>query len=432
MAPDRARPRVNGLLNAVHHGPCAGHPIATIANYCFSVCSAQGLLGPAQVGTKVPIPPESHVRPLSDGFHTKEILMKKLLLSTAVFAAGLAASTSAMADYTFAVFGDWPYNQNLLTNANLLVNSVNADPDVKLVLHVGDIHSGSMPCTSAGILPPISNSNPGWNQGIYFQFQQFQDPVVYTPGDNEWTDCHKSKEGSSGDPLKELASVRSLFFARPGRTLGGHDRAIQTQATSYDPAYPADAQFVENTMWENAKVVFVTVNMPGSNNDTMPWTGIFSNPTAQSEEVSTRTDADIRWIEAAFSKAESEQARGVVVALQADMWDLSALQPGGDGLSAYTPFVQKLADLSTQFGRPVLLLNGDSHLFETDQPLADPTSPTGVIHGTQAVPNLARVTVQGSTNAPAEWLRLTIHAKGSQLFSWQNVAYCANPSGSCQ
>ena len=31
-----------------------------------------------------------------------------------------------------------------------------------------------------------------------------------------------------------------------------------------------------------------------------------------------------------------------------------------------------------------------------------------MIHGTQAVPNLTRITVQGSTNAPAEWLRLTI------------------------
>ena len=368
--------------------------------------------------------------------------MKALFLSLAVLGVCCAAATSAMADdrgnsdsgrpLTVAVFGDWPYNQNLLDNAPLLINSVNADRDVSLVIHVGDIHSGSMACTSAGILPPISTSNPGWNQGIYYQFQQFKDPLVYTPGDNEWTDCHKSKEKSSGNPLSELASVRSLFFARPGHTLGMNEKIVSTQSGKYDPAYPADAQFVENVMWEKSGVVFVTVNLPGSNNDTLPWSGSFTNPGAQMQEVSERTDADIRWLQAAFDQARDNHAKAVIIALQADMWDLSALQPGGDGLDKYTPFVQKLADLSIQFGRPVLLLNGDSHLYETGQPLADPTSATGKIHGTQAVANLTRITVQGSTNAPAEWLKLTIDPRRHEIFSWENIPYCNDPLSSCQ
>ena len=64
----------------------------------------------------------------------------------------------------------------------------------------------------------------------------------------------------------------------------------------------------------------------------------------------------------------------------------------------YTDFVRRLAELCLHFGRPVLLINGDSHLFEADRPLADPNSTTGLIHGTPAVPNLTRITVQGSTN----------------------------------
>ena len=154
-------------------------------------------------------------------------------------------------------------------------SSVNSDPAVSLVIHVGDIHSGSMPCTSAGILPPIPASNPGWNQAVYSQFQRFNAPVVYIPGDNEWSDCHKSKEKSSGDPLSELASVRSLFFARLGYTLGVHDKGVRTQARSFDPAFPADAQFVENVMWQQSRV-FVALNLLGSNNDTVPWTGVFA------------------------------------------------------------------------------------------------------------------------------------------------------------
>ena len=84
------------------------------------------------------------------------------------------------------------------------------------------------------------------------------------------------------------------------------------------------------------------------------------------------------------------------------------------------------------FGRPVLLLNGDSHLFEADQPLANPNSPTGQVHNTQAVKNLTRITVQGSTNAPAEWLRLSIGSNPSNPFSWENVSYCTDPTTSCQ
>lgn len=369
--------------------------------------------------------------------------MKPFLISTLLLVAGCTTNYSALADdkhsddengrpLTLAVFGDWPYNQNLLDNAALLTKSVNADTQVSLVLHVGDIHSGSMPCTSAGILPPIASANPGWNQNIYYHFQHFNDPVVYTPGDNEWTDCHKSKEKSSGDPLKELASVRSLFFAKPGYTLGVHERKVLSQAERYNSAYPADAQFVENVMWEDSRIVFVTINMPGSNNDTLAWSGSFANPTAQLKEMTERTDADMRWLETAFNAAEDKHAKAVVVALQADMFDPAAIAAGGDGLNAYSPFVQKLADLSTRFGRPVLLLNGDSHVYGADHPLADPSSATGLIHHTQAVPNLTRITVQGSTNAPAEWLKLTIDPRKQQVFSWENVAYCKDPLSSCQ
>ena len=370
--------------------------------------------------------------------------MKKLLLSTALLAAGFVTATSATAlDFdhngagpnkplTIAVFGDWPYNQNLLDNAPLLINSINSDNRVSLVLHVGDIHSGSMVCTSADILPPIAASNPGWNQKIYFQFQQINKPVVYTPGDNEWTDCHKTKEKNSGDPLKELASVRSLFFAKPGVTLGLNEKEVWSQAKYFDPAYPADAQFVENVMWKDGDTVFVTLNMPGSNNDTLSWSNPFSNQTAQDAEVAERTGADIRWLQMAFKAAERTHAKAMLIGLQADMWDPAALVPGGDGLNAYTPFVQKLADLALDFGRPVLLLNGDSHVYGSDQPLADPHSATGMIHGTQAVPNLTRITVQGSTSAPAEWLRLTIDTRKSQVFTWQNVPYCKDPLTSCQ
>jgi hypothetical protein len=373
--------------------------------------------------------------------------MKNILFRSVVVSACMASLCTHASDLsqgeseanrpvTVAVFGDWPYSQNLLNNAHLLTNSVNADHDVSLVIHVGDIHSGSMPCTSAGILPALSSANPGWNQAIYYQFQQFDDPVVYIPGDNEWADCHKSKELSSGAPLKELASVRSLFFAKPGVTLGRNERTVWSQADYYDQNYPADSQFVENVMWQSHDVVFVTFNIPGgSNDDLSPWSGNFADPTAQAQEKTERSAANLRWLNAAFDLAQRAHAKAVVVAEQADLWDPEAVATGGAGLDQYTPFVQQLANRTVAFKRPVLVLNGDTHLYEADYPLADPNSATGLIHKTQAVTNLTRIVVQGSTNAPAEWLKLTIdpRKKGNDIFSWQNVAYCSNPATtSCQ
>jgi hypothetical protein len=341
---------------------------------------------------------------------------------------GTPANSSAN-KVSVAVFGDWPYSQALLDAAPTLIGSVNGDPQVRLVIHVGDIHSGSMPCTGAGweslpagSLPASAASAPDWDLGIYDLFQQFKDPVIYTPGDNEWTDCHKKKEFYSGAPLAELATVRRVFFGVPGVTLG-KEKTVVSQANAFDPSHPDDAQFVENVMFEESRVVFVTLNVPGSDDDGLAWTAPFTDEAARKAEKAARDAANLRWLDAAFDQAEADGAAGVVIAIQANMWDPEAIAAGGDGLDQYTPFVSRLAARSVEFGKPVLLLNGDSHVYMADQPLADPTSDTGVIHGTGAVSNLWRITVQGSTNTPWEWLKLTIDPKDPGVFSWTNVVY---------
>jgi len=369
---------------------------------------------------------------------------KSLRLVTMCAVGSLLCTSAALAaqpstPLTVAVFGDWPYSSDLKNHAPLLYNSVNNDPDVSLVIHVGDIHSGSMPCTGAGLSPIPAGAVPGYNQAVFDIFQQFADPVVYTPGDNEWTDCHKTKESASGYPLNELAVVRSLFFPKPGYTIGGVKKEVKSQAQEFE--VPSDAQFVENVMWTQSNVVFVTLNIPGSNNDGLPWCGgkqsngnlcstpptSFINEAARLQEVTDRNAANLRWLDRAFQTAQSKKAGAVVIVIQADMWDPAAVpsdtNKGADGLDGYTAFVHALADHAVAFGGPVLLLNGDSHLYMTDNPLADPQSSTGVIHNTQAVANLTRITVQGSTNVPNEWLKLTINPTAQNVFTTQNVCY---------
>jgi hypothetical protein len=230
-----------------------------------------------------------------------------------------------------------------------------------------------------------------------------------------------------------LASLRTLFFAKPGKTLGMTEKTVYSQATYFDPSYPDDAQFVENVMWSDKKVVFVTFNMPGgSNNDLAQWTAPFTNDTAQTHERTVRSAANIRWLQTAFKYADRTNAKAMVIALQADMWDPEALPAvGGAGLDQYTPFVHELATQTNLFHRPVLLLNGDTHLYQVDRPLAKPNSPTGLIHKTPPVSNLLRIVVQGSTNPPAEWLRLTINPESFNTFDWSNVKYCDHPDIAC-
>ena len=181
---------------------------------------------------------------------------------------------------TMGVYGDAPYGTTPTDTAQLqatpsFIDSINADPKVDLVLHVGDIHSGKQYCTQA------------YDQAVSDLWTRYRDPLVYTPGDNEWADCHKSAEGGNlkdadgndidfdnGNPSANLDLVRSIFFPNPGVTLGGRKKQVISQAQSFDPAHPSDAKYVENVMWEQSEVLFVTLNIPGgSNNDTDAWYG---------------------------------------------------------------------------------------------------------------------------------------------------------------
>jgi hypothetical protein len=362
---------------------------------------------------------------------------------------GHAASDTSNRSFTYAVYGDSPYG---LTNSDTsqtlatpsFIDAVNADPDVSGVVHVGDIHSGKQFCTEA------------YDRQIAGYWAAFADPLVYTPGDNEWTDCHKKAEGgnvtdpvtglpvdyANGNPVANLGLVRSIFFPEAGATLGSGTLHTLSQATAYDPAHPEDAQYVENVMWQRKGFVFVTLNIPGgSNNDTDPWYG---QPVtaAQTQEREQRTAADLRWLDQAFATASATDAQGVVVVEQADLWDLDFGVK--EHLTAYEPFVQGLADHTAAFGKPVLLLEGDSQIYRSDDALQQGSPCTGDLfpgtttnvcsyddwnsHPFYDVSNFHRVVVHGST-LPLEYLKLTVtpggHAPTTDTsfgpFTWERM-----------
>jgi len=129
----------------------------------------------------------------------------------ATSAASQAASGHRDAGVTYAVIGDMPYGKSKLDSMPQLIALINNDPAVQLVIHVGDIKSGSnSPCTDA------------YNATIKGLFDTFDDPLVYTIGDNEWTDCHVfSKNNGLYTPTERLHAVRTLFFPVPDRRWDG-------------------------------------------------------------------------------------------------------------------------------------------------------------------------------------------------------------------
>jgi hypothetical protein len=315
--------------------------------------------------------------------------------------------------FTYAIIGDTPYGGPQLENFPADIAEINADPQVRLVMHLGDIKNGSSLCTTE------------YFEQIRADFDQFEKPFVYTPGDNEWTDCHRANNGAfwpagrvlDGDSRPaRLDEVRRIFFDRPGWTMG-KEIPIETQGGDYP----------ENVMWNHAGVVFGDLDIPGSNNDWLPW---FEKPrtASQIEEVTNRTAADLEWMDAIFARANQQHAKAVAIGIQADMWD-PAFAGDTNQFDHFRPLVQELARQSLLFGKPVLLLNGDSHIFIDDHPLADPSRPQSkAMYGiTEDVPNLRRVTVNGSTTPCHEWLKLSMDAGTPEVFSYQREEFANQP-----
>lgn len=123
-----------------------------------------------------------------------------------------------------------------------------------------------------------------------------------------------------------------------------------------------------------------------------------------------------------ISGARTALALGrVVLALQADMWDPAAVT--GDGVTGFIPIVKRIGQLARSFGKPVLLLEGDSHAYRVDKPFTpgDPILSTYDLNGLSA-PNVTRIVVDGSSNAN-DYLKLSIDPDTADVFSWAKVPF---------
>ncbi|MGQ0502277.1 MAG: hypothetical protein ACT4P0_06675 [Panacagrimonas sp.] len=290
--------------------------------------------------------------------------------------------------FQFALIGDTPYNVPVGSPSapfDDMVGEVNGDPFVRFVMHAGDIKSGSERCSDELFADRLA------------RFQKFSDPFVITPGDNEWTDCHRVNNGAY-QPLERLAKLRQLLYPVPGQTLGQRVARVDSQAGL---GYP------ENMRWVHHRVVFATLHVVGSQNGLAafdPASPVKRGP-EDDAEVAARSAATLAWMNEAFDLAQSRQAAGVFLLMQANP-GLEFITSGVDR-TCFESLLAQLEGRTRAFGKPVVLAHGDSHYFRIDKPRIDQIA---------FLPNFTRVETFGAANV--HWIRVRVNPLASEVFSF--------------
>ena len=285
---------------------------------------------------------------------------------------------------TIGLFGDTSYSQRERELLPELMAEMDSE-DLAFVIHDGDIKSGGALCTDAAFLDIL---------GV---FKASKHPLIYVPGDNEWTDCHRRSNGSY-DPLERLDKLRALFFP-DDQTLG--QRKFQLVRQSQDPAFAA---FRENVRWEAAGVVFVGLNLPGSDNN-YDGTQRGSGP---SQEFLQRSPVISLWLTQAFARARTIQASGLMLVIQANPGFEAAAT--GKVHPGYKDFLNQLRQETLSFAGQVVLVHGDSHQQQINQPLLNPST-------REVIANFTRVETYGSPWMG--WIKTTVDAKDPKVFRFE-------------
>ena len=316
--------------------------------------------------------------------------MKRLLLA----AAGMLAACAAQAEsFTFVALGDIPAGDPAKSHVafRALISEINARQPA-FTIHIGDTKSGKTPCSDQSL-----------NEQLEFM-NSFDGPLIFTPGDNDWTDCHSARAGAF-DPRERLQFVRDTFF-KSANSLGKEPMALERQA---DVA-PEFKTFVENARFSRDGIQFVTAHVVGSNN------GFESHDPAAATEFFARDKANTAWLDAAFDKAIETDAKGLVLAIHADMFQFDFNTFNRERHlrhSGFGNFAELLVARASAFAKPVLVIHGDSHVFQVFRPYR------------RRAPNITALEVFGSPNMHA--VEVTVDPDDPALWSIRPVLNPAQP-----
>lgn len=282
--------------------------------------------------------------------------------------------------FSFAVIADLGYLPPSEPELERVVEEVNGTP-LSFVVHLGDLGAPRFSCGEE------------LRKRRLAQFQASAHPLIFTPGDNDWTDCHEAHGVKGHDPEERLSDLRAKFFAGPN-TLGKRTFVLERQSDSGDQA---SAKYRENVRWSQGGVTFIVIHLVGSNNN--------RGRTAETDaEYEGRTRANIKWLQDGMRHAKTSRSRAVMVLTHANMFFENT--PVGDGKevspSGFADIRAAIAEEALAYDKPFLLVHGDTHYFRIDKPLRhDKGKPRAPL-----LANFTRVEAFGYPNH--HWLHVTV------------------------
>ena len=295
--------------------------------------------------------------------------MRGLLAAVAL----LVAVAAHAENWRFAVIGDTPYSDRERRELPALLEEI-AEAHPEFIVHVGDFKKSNDRCSDEIFLD---------RQRL---FNDSKVPLIYVPGDNEWTDCKRLIAGNF-DEQERLGKLRQIFFAE-ARSLGQTTIALERQSDRWP----------EHLRWRLGPLLLVTLNVAGPNNN-------FGMRQSASEEFLQRNPAVIDWLKQGFAAARREQSAAIVIAMQGN--------PGlkhfaaGLGHSGYRELLETLRSETLEFPGQVLLIHGDTHWQRSDHPLRDPASGKPLANFTRlesfGYPFMGWVEVVADTQTPGLW-----------------------------
>ncbi|MBR8834541.1 MAG: hypothetical protein DSM106950_11010 [Stigonema ocellatum SAG 48.90 = DSM 106950] len=317
--------------------------------------------------------------------------------------------------YAIGLWGDFPYSdQQATTGVPNLIADMNAQ-NLAFTVHDGDLKAGN---SIDGSVTPTTCSNDLYTQALGY-FNALKAPAVFTPGDNDWTDCDRPSNGGFNS-RERLDYEREVFFST-NFSLGQRQLVQEVQTAplclgANDTAVPC----VENRRWTVGKVTYATLNIQGSCNnlcDTAP----------DPEEYEARNAADIAWMRETFQVAKAQNSVAVMFISQGDPgWDLTdgtraplrdpkTLAETDGQPDGFQSFLLALRDEVIAFRKPVAYVHGDSHYYRVDKPFLDAQG--------RRLENFTRVETFGD-NAPngtndVNWVKVTVEPSSREVFSYQ-------------
>jgi hypothetical protein len=341
--------------------------------------------------------------------------------------------------YSIGLWGDLPYSAEQAAVVPNILADMNSQ-NLAFTAHDGDLRQGS--------------GNPNCADGMIYTraamyFGALTAPAIFTPGDNDWTDCDRKSLGADGrNSLQELDNERAAFFST-NYTLGQNQFLQEVQSTptckgfgtangnsgaasdvtKTQTATYTDVACVENRRWIVGRVTYATINIQGSCNN-------LCDDYPDSTEYTARNAADIAWMKSTFDTAKEQGSVAVMFITQADPgWDDTDPKRAptrnantlveDDAAAATDGFHDFLVALRAQviaFGKPVAYVHGDSHYFRVDKPLLDSTG--------KRITNFTRVETFGDhqpTLGDVNWLKVNVDPSSREVFSYEQQIVNRDP-----